>query len=138
MLPVARQHFASSLSSKDLRRVTSMPTDPDVVDGALRLIVELSHTSIGAADGVSVSLMRHGVLSTVAASDQTIMAMDAYQYATGEGPCVDASVEGHWFHAESLDAEVRWPSFTPAGPFARDQGDPVLAADRRPTSRSAH
>ena len=107
------QRFASSLSTKDLRRVTSMPTDPDVVDGALRLIVELSRSSIGAADGVSVSLMRHGVLSTVAASDQTIMAMDAYQYATGEGPCVDASVQGHWFHAESLDAEVRWPSFTP-------------------------
>ena len=107
------QRFASSLSTKDLRRVTSMPTDPDVVDGALRLIVELSRSSIGAADGVSVSLMRHGVLSTVAASDQTIMAMDAYQYSTGEGPCVDASVQGHWFHAESLDAEVRWPSFTP-------------------------
>jgi anti-anti-sigma factor len=107
------QRFASSLSTKDLRRVTSMPTDPDVVDGALRLIVELSRSSIGAADGVSVSLMRHGVLSTVAASDQTIMAMDSYQYSTGEGPCVDASVQGHWFHAESLDAEVRWPSFTP-------------------------
>jgi anti-anti-sigma factor len=107
------QRFASSLSTKDLRRVTGMPTDPDVVDGALHLIVDLAHTSIGAADGVSVSLMRHGALSTVAASDQTIMAMDANQYATGEGPCVDASVEGHWFHAESLDTEVRWPSFTP-------------------------
>ena len=107
------QRFASSLSTKDLRRVTSMPTDPDVVDGALRLIVELSQSSIGVADGVSVSLMRHGVLSTVAASDQTIMAMDTYQYATGEGPCVDASVQGHWFHAESLDSELRWPSFTP-------------------------
>ncbi len=127
------QRFASSLSTKDLRRVTSMPTEPDVVDGALRLIVELSRSSIEAADGVSVSLMRHGVLSTVAASDQTIMAMDAYQYATGEGPCVDASVQGHWFHAESLDAEVRWPSFTPR---ARSLGikailsSPLTASDR--------
>ncbi len=112
-LNVSTQRFSSSLSTKDLRRVTGMPTDPDVVDGALRLIVELARASIGAADGVSVSLMRHGVLSTVAASDQTIMAMDANQYATGEGPCVDASMEGHWFHAESLDTELRWPSFTP-------------------------
>jgi GAF domain-containing protein len=39
--------------------------------------------------------------------------MDADQYATGEGPCVDASVKGHWFHAESLDTETRWPAFTP-------------------------
>jgi anti-anti-sigma factor len=110
---VVSQRFGSSLSTRDLRRVAGMPTDPDVVDGALSLVVELALTSIDDADGVSVSLLRHGVLSTVAASDQTIMAMDADQYATSEGPCVDASVRGHWFHAESLDTETRWPAFTP-------------------------
>jgi len=107
------QRFSSSLGTKDLRRVTAMPADPDVIDGALRLVVELAQSSIAGADGVSVSLMRNGVLSTVAASDQTIMAMDVDQYTTGEGPCVDASFKGHWFHAESLDTEVRWPMFTP-------------------------
>jgi len=107
------QRFASSLSSEDLRRLTALPADPDVIDGALRLIVELARISIAGADGVSVSLLRHGVLSTVAASDQTIMAMDADQYSTGQGPCVDASIKGHWFHAESLDTETRWPAFTP-------------------------
>jgi len=116
---VPSQRFGSTLSPKDLRRVTAIPADPDVVDGALRLIVELARSSIAGADGVSVSLMRHGVLSTVAASDQTIMAMDTDQYATGEGPCVDASIKGHWFHAESLDTETRWPAFTPR---ARDLG----------------
>jgi anti-anti-sigma factor len=105
--------IGSRISNRDLRRVTAMPSDPDVVDGALRLVVELAHTCIGSADGVSVSLLRHGVLSTVASSDRTIMAMDADQYATGEGPCVDASIQGHWFHAESLDTETRWPAFTP-------------------------
>ena len=110
---VVSQRFGSSLSTRDLRRVAGMPTDPDVVDGALGLVVELALTSIGDADGVSVSLLRHGLLSTVAASDQTITAMDADQYATSEGPCVDASVKGHWFHAESLDTETRWPAFTP-------------------------
>jgi hypothetical protein len=49
----------------------------------------------------------------VAASDQTISDMDANQYATGEGPCVDASIAGRWFHAESLEEETRWPAFTP-------------------------
>jgi hypothetical protein len=77
------------------------------------LVVELTLTNVKGADGVSVSLLRHGRLSTVAATDRTIMAMDGDQYATGEGPCVDASIKGHWFHAESLDTETRWPSFTP-------------------------
>jgi anti-anti-sigma factor len=107
------ERFISSLSTTDPRLVMGLPTDPDVVDGALRLVVELAQSCVGGADGVSVSLLRKGVLSTVAASDQTIMAMDADQYATGEGPCVDASLKGHWFHAESIDTESRWPSFTP-------------------------
>jgi anti-anti-sigma regulatory factor len=113
VVDVVSQRFGSSLSAPDLRRVAGMPTDPDVVDGALNLVVELALASIGDADGVSVSLRRHGVLSTVAASDRTIMEMDFDQYATSEGPCVDASVKGHWFHAESLDSETRWPAFTP-------------------------
>lgn len=99
--------------TEQLRMVTAIPSNDVVVDGALRLVVALARATVGGADGVSVSLRRHGQLATVAASDQTIIEMDAGQYATGEGPCVDASVEGHWFHAESLDNEVRWPDFTP-------------------------
>jgi signal transduction protein with GAF and PtsI domain len=69
----------------------------------------------------------------VAATDQTILDMDANQYATGEGPCVDASVEGRWFHVESLEQETRWPDFIPK---ARALGinailsSPLLAAER--------
>jgi anti-anti-sigma factor len=106
-------------STGDFRRVSALPVDPDVIDGALRLVVDLARVSVQGADGVSVSLLRNRVLSTVAASDSTILAMDADQYAAGEGPCVDASLQGRWFHAESLDTETRWPSFTPQ---ARDLG----------------
>lgn len=115
------------------RKLTALPADVDVVDGALRLVVALARATVSGADGVSLSLRRHGLLATVAASDQTILDMDADQYATGEGPCVDASVEGRWFHVESLDQETRWPSFTPR---ARELGissilsSPLLAADR--------
>jgi anti-anti-sigma factor len=90
-----------------------LPADRRLVDSALRLVVTLATATVGGADGVSVSLRRHGVLSTVAASDDTISEMDADQYATGEGPCVDASIQGRWFHAEALSSETRWPDFTP-------------------------
>lgn len=96
-----------------LRRVSAIPAGDDVVDAALRLVVALARVTVGGADGVSVSLRRRGRLSTVAATDQTIAEMDADQYATGEGPCVSASVEGRWFHVESLDEETRWPAFIP-------------------------
>jgi hypothetical protein len=38
--------------------------------------------------------------------------MDRHQYATGQGPCLAAATEGHWFHVESLATEDRWPEFT--------------------------
>jgi hypothetical protein len=80
---------------------------------ALRLLVALATSTIGGTDGASVSLRRRGRLATLAATDQTVVAMDAHQYATGEGPCIDASVDGTTFYAESLSAETRWPMFVP-------------------------
>jgi anti-anti-sigma factor len=94
-------------------RRSAITADQGVLDGALRLVVELAEITVAGADGVSVSLRRRGRLTTVAASNDTVEAMDHDQYATGEGPCVDASVNGRWFHAESLDHETRWPAFTP-------------------------
>lgn len=118
---------------RQLRQAVAIPAHDDMVDGVLRLVVALAQVTIGGADGVSVSLNRRGQLSTVAASNQTIADMDANQYATGEGPCVDASVEGRWFHVESLAEEARWPAFIPK---AQELGikailsNPLLASER--------
>ena len=106
-------HTGTYVAPARLRRFAAIPADDDVVDGALRMVVALAGATVAGADGVSVSLRRHGRLTTVASSDQTIAAMDANQYDTGEGPCVDASVAGHWFHTEALDSETRWPAFIP-------------------------
>ena len=99
--------------SSDLQTGSTVASDNDVVDGALQMVVGLTRVSMIAADGVSVSLRRRGRLATVAASDQIILDMDTHQYATGEGPCIAASVEGRRFHARSLTEEIRWPAFTP-------------------------
>ncbi len=118
--------------STDVGRVTAVPADPDVVDGVLRLVVELARVSVGGADGVSVSLFRDGELRAVAATDEIFMKMDTDQCATGEGPSVDASLYGNSLHAESLVSDSRWPSFTCR---ARDLGImailalPLLALD---------
>jgi GAF domain-containing protein len=84
------------------RRMTFLPSDHDLVDTALSVVVQLARATIGGVDGASVSLRRHGQLATVAAS-----------YETGEGPCVDASRKGIWFHAKILADEARWAAFTP-------------------------
>lgn len=121
-------------SGRFAERAGAIPTDTDLVDATLRLVVELARTTVTGADGVSVSLRRHGQLATVAASDQLILEMDADQYATGEGPCVDASIKGRRFHAQSLDDEDRWPDFTPKARALGIQAilSSPLVAHRRP------
>jgi anti-anti-sigma factor len=96
-----------------VRQFTAIHSDDEVIDGALRLAATLARDVVAGADGVSVSLRRRGKLATVAATDQTVSTVDAMQYDTGEGPCVEASTHGHRFHAASLGEETRWPSFTP-------------------------
>jgi anti-anti-sigma factor len=118
----------------DLVRSGIVSTSHGVVDTALRLVTTLAQATIEGADGVSVSLQRHGRLTTVAASNETVRHMDAHQYRTGEGPCVAAATKGRWFHVQSLADEHRWPAFIPP---ARDEGiasilSTPLIADRRP------
>ncbi|MGH9103011.1 MAG: anti-sigma factor antagonist [Acidimicrobiales bacterium] len=98
---------------RGLRRLLTVQASRGLVDAALGLVVALAQATLRGADGVSVSLTRHGSLVTAAASDAVVSDMDAEQYATGEGPCVAASLQGRWFHADSLAEEERWPSFTP-------------------------
>jgi anti-anti-sigma factor len=116
----------------DLVRVGSKHNTA-VVDAALRRVTLLVDATVDGADGVSVTLERDGKLATVASSNDTVLRMDQHQYQTGEGPCLAAAAEGHWFHIESLIEENRWPAFVP---HAIDEGiasilsTPLMSSDR--------
>jgi anti-anti-sigma factor len=119
--------------NQDAVQLPVFPVGNDVIDAALRLVTALARATIRGADGVSVSLTRHGQLTTVAASDETIAQMDRDQYSTGEGPCLSAAAEGHWFHAESLVEESRWSQFVPraiTGGIASILATPLIVSGR--------
>ncbi len=105
----------------------------ELIDAALRLVTTLADATVENADGVSVTLERHGRLMTVAASNDEVLTMDRHQYETGEGPCLDAKALGRNFYTESLAEETRWPRFVP---LALDQGihsilsSPLMTRDR--------
>ena len=124
--------WRSTQSPSDLTRFAA-PANDDVVDAALRLVVALARATVAGADGASVSLSRHGQIETVASTDETIAQMDRDQYETGEGPCLAAAAEGHWFHVDSLAVEDRWPAFTPRairGGIASILSTPLLVSGR--------
>jgi hypothetical protein len=116
----------------DLARVGSKPNNA-TIDAALRLVTLLAGATVEGADGVSVTLERNGRLATVASTNDTVRLMDDHQYETGEGPCLAAAAQGHWFHSESLAEEDRWPAFVPRAieeGIASILSTPLMTAER--------
>lgn len=114
-----------------LARAATQPGRDRAVDTQLSMLVAVAVATIGGADGVSVTLRRLGVMSTVAATNDTVLRMDAHQYSTGEGPCLSAAHDGETFVVDSLAGDGRWPAFAP---LASSEGvasilsTPLLAA----------
>ena len=104
---------AAERSAQTARQTPMSRSSTDVVDAALRLVTTLANATLTNADGVSVTLERHGRLMTVAATDDAVMTMDQHQYETGEGPCLAAKADARWYYIEELADETRWPNFVP-------------------------
>jgi signal transduction protein with GAF and PtsI domain len=96
-----------------LTQVAAIPAGRDMIDATLSAVVALAAAAVAPADGVSLTLLRHGRLVTAAATDDTILRLDELQYVVAQGPCVDAATQGQRFHVESIEGEQRWPAFTP-------------------------
>jgi anti-anti-sigma factor len=91
------------------RALTSLPAD-EVIDTGLRVVVEVAPMAIPHVRGASVSLRRHGVLATVAATTGQTRDWDDSQYRAGDGPCIEASVVGRPVHVTELPGE-RWQPY---------------------------
>jgi GAF domain-containing protein len=113
-----------------------MPIDPDALarsvarlegldpvdtglDAALELAVAETDDLFD-VDGAGLLLLSEdGTLRYVAASDEPGRMLEALQEQFGEGPCVDAFLEGKPVLGGDLAADPRWPS---VGPLAAGHG----------------
>jgi anti-anti-sigma factor len=121
------------LIKQSSRSIRARGPKDETIEAALRRLTELVGATVDGADGVSITLERGGRLSTVAASNDTVMRMDDHQYETGEGPCLSAAGEGLSFTIESLAGETRWPAFVPRAleeGIASILSTPLMAAER--------
>jgi ANTAR domain-containing protein/GAF domain-containing protein len=105
------------------------------VGEVLERIVRSARAVVG-ADVVSITWRQDGEFTTPVETDPVASKADAVQYEHGEGPCVEATLEGGLGFTASADLrhEVRWPKFGPAaadlglhavfatGMFPRDSG----------------
>jgi GAF domain-containing protein len=82
------------------------------VQATLERIVELAAKTIDGCDHAGVTFVERGRMHTPAASDDVPGLVDAVQYETGEGPCLDAIREHEVFQTDDLAEEPRWPGFS--------------------------
>jgi hypothetical protein len=95
------------------------------VDDTLRQVVSLAVSTIEGCDAAGIFVFEHDVVSTPVCSDPVVMAIDALQQQTGEGPSFDAIRQQSAFYAEDLGVDPRWPRF---GPSAEHEGMRSLLA----------
>jgi transcriptional regulator with GAF, ATPase, and Fis domain len=88
---------------------------------ALVSVAELARCSLVGAEA-TVAVLVEGEPVTLAATEPSMVELDAFQYETGEGPCLDAVREGRTVHVDFVDDGARYPRFGPRALMASVTG----------------
>ena len=120
-----------------IRALAQTPDDASDIDQHLTRIAQLAADRVAAVSYASVTALRHGAPTTVAASSQIATAVDEAQYAEQAGPCLNA-LYGTPTAVQDIDATMTWPGFRTAAlamglrasislPLIGGSGKPVAA-----------
>ena len=94
--------------ARDLRAETTTAETIDVITAS---VVQL----VAGVDLAGIALVHaKRTIETLGATDPVVEKADALQAELTEGPCLDAIERQVLVHAPDLDAEDRWPQWTPA------------------------
>ncbi|MDQ1731551.1 MAG: hypothetical protein QOK10_1710 [Pseudonocardiales bacterium] len=92
------------------RQLALIPTLADT----LQAIVQFAVTNIEGAEHSAITVKQgEAEYRTIAATGELALKVDAIQYESGEGPCVDALEEDHVLRSDDLATDPRWPIFGP-------------------------
>lgn len=83
----------------------------ETLDAVLATIVGLAVSAIPDVCGASVSVARNDRFFTAIGSSDLIRDLDALQYATDNGPCVEATRTGRRQHEQGGALQERWGTF---------------------------
>jgi GAF domain-containing protein len=104
------------------------------IEPVLHRVAELAKLQLDGCDLASVTVVHSDVPTTAVATDGVAPVIDAAQYESGEGPCLDAYRYGSALRIDDTLQEQRWPAFSRA---AAEHGVrsvvslPLIASDQR-------
>jgi hypothetical protein len=80
------------------------------LDGTLQHIVDFAVEAIDSCTGAGIALVDGQQVITPVASDANVLALDAMQNVSGEGPALAAIAEHGNFFSDDLATDRRWPA----------------------------
>jgi GAF domain-containing protein len=107
---VAPPESPAELAAQFAGVARALYAEPDT-ERTLARICELAVSIVDGCDHAGITVVRRGRPETVAASDDVPAKVDALQYQTRQGPCLEAIVEHRTFRSHDLATEHRWPQF---------------------------
>ncbi|HEX8096111.1 GAF domain-containing protein [Jatrophihabitans sp.] len=94
--------------AKFARELATKPT----LAATLQAIVEHAAATIPGAEDAAITVRRGTQrYETVASTGELPLEVDAIQYRTGEGPCLQALQQHHVFRSDDIGSDARWPTF---------------------------
>lgn len=101
-----------------VRELSSLLVSEETLKSALDRVTKLSLEAIPGAEAVGITLLTDGSINarthraeTAAYSDDRALAIDQAQYATNEGPCLQAIEDNATITIADLGQEKQWPDF---------------------------
>lgn len=95
--------------SRVLKLVRTQRTLPTQMEA----VVALAKRMVPSCDAAGVTLVVSGEPLTAAATDTVVLEIDVVQYATGQGPCLDAIAASNIVRVDLIDGDLRYERFAP-------------------------
>jgi GAF domain-containing protein len=100
--------------SEGIAELSRLLVNEESLDDMLQRVADMACRNIGGADVAGVTMLRDGKPTTTVSTDQTSPEIDAAQYETGVGPCLDAFRHQQVFGVPSTTEDETWPAFSQA------------------------
>jgi GAF domain-containing protein len=98
--------------SEGIAELSRLLVNEEALDDTLQRVADLVCRNVGGADVAGVTLLRDGRPTTAVFTDRTSPDIDAAQYETGSGPCLDAFRHQRVFRIDSTADDDVWPEFS--------------------------
>jgi GAF domain-containing protein len=99
--------------AQSLEELHNLLLEEEDMDSTLRVIAEIATRAVEGCDCAGITLVENDVVLSTACTDELCAEIDRGQYATGEGPCVDAIRTNRMMRLSKAATDERWPKFGP-------------------------